>query len=88
MINAFLDFVSVVNRQRQKKDDHQFVSVSVTSTREKPLDTVIRNLQCLLRSAPGRPLEEDGTSDGPYRAGLIARQFSLPLSLLCNSPVC
>jgi hypothetical protein len=37
MINAFLNFVGVVNRQLQKKHGHQFVSVSVTSTREKPL---------------------------------------------------
>jgi hypothetical protein len=30
MMNAFLDFVGVVNRQLQKKHDHRFVSVSVT----------------------------------------------------------
>jgi hypothetical protein len=30
MMNAFLDFVGVVNRQLRKKHDHRFVSVSVT----------------------------------------------------------
>jgi hypothetical protein len=30
-VNAFLDFVGVVNRQLQKKDDHRFFSVSVTA---------------------------------------------------------
>jgi len=30
MMNAFLDFVGVVNRQLPKKNEHQFISVSVT----------------------------------------------------------
>jgi len=31
MMNAFLDFVDVVNRQFQKRGDYRFVSVSVTA---------------------------------------------------------
>ena len=31
MMNAFLDFVGVINRQLQKRHDHRFVSVSVTA---------------------------------------------------------
>ena len=30
MMNAFLDFVGVVNRQLPKKNEHRFISVSVT----------------------------------------------------------
>ena len=54
MMNAFLDFVGVVNRQLPKKNEHRFISVFVT--------VYDGGMVCL---APGRPVEAGGT---PNRA--------------------